>query len=218
MLRPHDLDVLIGRAQDGDVRAFEQLVSTHLGLVRRYARAFVDQEHDADDLAQEALLKAYRSLRQFRYQSSFGTWLYTVFRSVFLDSMRSRAGRERSLTVDLERRDDGEGEHAPAADELLAREQERRRVWRAIREVPVEFRTALVLFDIEGCSYDEVAAIEGVAVGTVKSRLSRGRAHLARLLRMDVGEGRGARVASEPRTGSGTWRGSPSSQGEGGGT
>ena len=68
------------------------------------------------------------------------------------------------------------------ADERLDREEERERLWRALREVPAEFRTALVLFDIEGKTYDEVSAIENVPVGTVKSRLSRGRSHLRRLL------------------------------------
>src|SRR5262249_26210519 len=71
---------------------------------------------------------------------------------------------------------------APLADEALVREEERQRLWNALRQVPEEFRTALVLFDIEGHTYDELAAIEGVPVGTVKSRLFRGRALLRKLL------------------------------------
>jgi RNA polymerase sigma-70 factor (ECF subfamily) len=151
-------------------------------LVRRFARAFASAEAEADDLAQEALIKVYRSLRLFRYQSAFSTWLYAVVRNVFLDVAKSRSTRERASEVPMQGHhvEDVPGEAAP--DELLAQEQERQRLWRALREVPVEFRTALVLFDIEGHSYDEVAAIEKVAVGTVKSRLSRGRAHLRRLL------------------------------------
>jgi RNA polymerase sigma-70 factor (ECF subfamily) len=99
---------------------------------------------------------------------------------------------------------------APAADDSLHREQERARLWRALREVPPEFRTALVLFDIEGHSYDEVAAVEGVPVGTVKSRLSRGRAHLRRIL--------GEPPAPESATDAGTSQPAPSSNLPGRGT
>jgi RNA polymerase sigma-70 factor (ECF subfamily) len=175
-----DVETLVARAQQGDVRAFEQLIRSHLSVVRRYARAHAPREEDADDLAQDALLKAYRSLRQFRYQCAFSTWLYAIVRSVFLDAAKSRAGRERAHEASAREADDPES--APGPDELLHREQDRARVWRALRQLPVEFRGAVVLFDVEGKSYDEVAAIEGVAVGTIKSRLSRGRAHLKRIL------------------------------------
>jgi RNA polymerase sigma-70 factor (ECF subfamily) len=196
---PRDLDDLVARAQHGEVRAFEELVRAHLGVVRRYARAFALREADADDLAQDALVKVYRSLRQFRYQSAFSTWLYTVVRSVFLDAAKSRAGRARAYEAAA--RDADDADPAPSADELLAREQDRERVWGAIRQVPVEFRGALVLFDVEGKTYDEVAAIERVPVGTVKSRLSRGRAYLKRVLE---GETVSSRRESPARAGSGS--------------
>ena len=182
-----DLDALILRAQGGEVRAFEELIAGQLPRVRRYARAFLPSEPDADDLAQEALVRVYRGLRSFRYQSAFSTWLFTVVRSTFLDGLKGRAGTRRALEEPL-RPEHGELEGGERPDEALSAAQDRGRVWEALREVPVEFRTALVLFDIEGCSYDEVAAVEGVAVGTVKSRLHRGRAHLRRLLGSAAGE------------------------------
>jgi len=199
--RSPDLDALIARAQGGDARAFEELIAGQLGQVRRFARAFAASEPDADDLAQEALIKAYRSLRLFRYQAAFSTWLFTVVRSVYLDFAKSRAGRERAREAPLEAGADEAADETPA-DELLEREHERLRVWRALREVPVEYRAALVLFDIEGRTYDEVAAIESVPVGTVKSRLARGRAHLKRLLDAAPADGGGD---------AGTGGGSPSS-------
>lgn len=183
-----DLDALIARAQNGEARAFEILIASQLGQVRRFALAFTPSLPDADDLAQEALLKVYKSLRQFRYQSAFSTWLFTVVRSVFLDFAKSRAGLERSREEPLEARHTSDLPGAAPADELMEQEQERRRVWRALRRVPVEFRTALVLFDLEGRPYDEVAAIERVPVGTVKSRLFRGRGHLRHLLGEAGGE------------------------------
>jgi RNA polymerase sigma-70 factor (ECF subfamily) len=185
----HDLEALVLRAQGGDVRAFEALVESQLARVRRFARAFAASEPDADDLAQEALVRVYRSLKGFRWQSAFSTWLYSVVRSAFLDAVKGRAATRRELEEPLgDAHAERPGGERP--DEAHAAAEDRRRVWAALREVPQEFRTAVVLFDIEGCSYDEVAAIEGVAVGTVKSRLHRGRAHLRRLLERD-GDGRG---------------------------
>ena len=177
-----ELDDLIRRAQDGDVRAFEQLLGDQLPQVRRFARAFVSSASDADDLAQDALLKVYKSLRLFNYQSAFTSWLYAVVRNVFLDALKSRRGREKQREESLlpELATGLSGGELP--DEALRAAQERELLWRALRQVPVEFRSALVLFDLEGHSYDEVAAIEGVPVGTIKSRLSRGRGHLRRLL------------------------------------
>ena len=182
MARGEELDALIAQAQDGDVRAFETLLAGHLGQVRRFARAFAGSDTDGDDLAQEALIKVYKSLKLFRYQSAFTTWLYAIVRNAFLDSARSRAGRERKAEEPLVPEHTRGLQDESAPDRSLEQAEERDRLWSALRQVPAEFRSALVLFDIEGCSYDEVAAIEGVAVGTVKSRLSRGRAHLRRLL------------------------------------
>ena len=177
-----ELRALITEAQDGSVRAFELLVSAHLPQVRRFARASARSEADADDLAQEALVKVYKSLRSFRFQSAFKTWLYALVRNVFLDAVRSRAGKERSLEDSLPADHAQVPSTSEPADEGIARAEERKRMWYALRQLPTEFRTAVVLFDVEGHSYEEVAAIEGVPVGTVKSRLSRGRTLLKALL------------------------------------
>jgi RNA polymerase sigma-70 factor (ECF subfamily) len=173
---------LILEAQDGSVRAFELLIASHMPQVRRFARAFVASDADVDDLAQEALVKVYKSLRSFRFQSAFKTWLYAVVRNVFFDATRSRAGRGRALEEPLAQDHSRTPSGDEPADEGLARAEERERLWRALRALPAEFRTAVVLFDVEGHSYEEVAAIEGVPVGTVKSRLSRGRTQLRALL------------------------------------
>jgi len=191
------LEALIGRAQQGDVRAFEQLIAAQLPQIRRYALAFARSEADAADLAQEALVKAYTNLRLFRFQSAFASWLYAIVHHVFLDHVRSRRGKERALEEPLDPVRHERGSEAPAADEQLAKEEERRRLWAAIRQVPVDLRSALVLFDIEGHSYDEIAAIEGVPVGTVKSRLFRGREALRKVLGQG-GEVGGTSPASTP--------------------
>jgi RNA polymerase sigma-70 factor (ECF subfamily) len=180
--READLDALLTRAQGGDVRAFEALLHAYLPQVRRFARAFAALEADADDLAQDALIKVYKNLKLFRYQSAFSTWLFAITRNSFLDSAKSRAGRQRGVEDGLSEQHARAPSEAPLADEELSREEEKRRLWRALRQVPPEFRSALVLFDLEGHTYDELAVIEGVPVGTVKSRLFRGRALLRKLL------------------------------------
>lgn len=192
------MDQLIARAQDGDVRAFEALLAQHLPAVRRFARAFSRFDADADDLAQEALVRVYKSLRLFRYQSAFSTWLYAVVRSVFLDAAKGSAARMRTIEAPL-RPEHAQSEGGQRPDEAAESEDERRRVWRALRQVAPEYRTVLVLFDIEGCTYDEVAAIEGIAVGTVKSRLHRGRERLRELLG-DESAGTSAPLSSSNRS------------------
>jgi RNA polymerase sigma-70 factor (ECF subfamily) len=180
------VEELVRRSQQGDVAAFERLIAAHVPLVRRFARAFVRSPEAADDLAQDALLKVYRSIAGYRFQSSFSTWLYAIVRNVYLDDARSRAGRERAAERPLGAGgvdDDPTADpDAARADHRLLREEVRRRVWAALAEVPQDFRTTLVLFDIEGLTYEEIAAIESAPLGTVKSRLSRGREHLRRLL------------------------------------
>lgn len=177
-----ELRALIIEAQGGSVRAFELLISAHLPQVRRFARAFAASDADVDDLAQEALVKVYKNLRSFRFQASFKTWLYAVVRNVFHDALRSRGGRERSLEEPLGEDHARAPSGAEPADERVARQEEKQRLWNALRQLPPEFRGAVVLFDVEGHTYEEVAAIEGVPIGTVKSRLSRGRALLSGLL------------------------------------
>jgi RNA polymerase sigma-70 factor (ECF subfamily) len=190
------VEELVRRAQQGDVPAFERLIEAHIPLVRRFARAFTRGHEAAGDLAQDALIKVYRSIGGYRFQSSFSTWLYAIVRNVYLDDARSRAGRDRAAERPLEPgRVDADPTVDPdalRADHRLEREELRRRVWTALSAVPEDFRSTLVLFDIEGLTYEEIAVIENAPLGTVKSRLSRGREHLRRLLAGEDPDGRPA--------------------------
>lgn len=171
---------LLQRAQRGDASAFTELVRPHFAAVRRFAYSFSRSWQDADDLVQEALLKAFQSLHSFRAQSSLLTWLYAVTRSVCIDHHRTRAVRTANLYEPL---NDDLPEADARLDEALDQRREAAQLWAAIRALEPEFRGALVLFDIEGLSYEEVARIEQIPVGTVRSRLSRARRKLADALR-----------------------------------
>jgi RNA polymerase sigma-70 factor (ECF subfamily) len=177
---PSNSDELIRRAQDGDVHAFELLVEAQIPRLRRFARSFAYSDADADDLAQEALIKVYRSLRSYRFESAFTTWLYRVIKNCFMDAQRAAESRARAT--------DRLSASAPPQppvdlpDELLRKAEERQHLWSAIAQLPPAFRTVVVLSDVEGFGVAEVAQIEKIPEGTVKSRLNRGRAQLARLL------------------------------------
>jgi RNA polymerase sigma-70 factor (ECF subfamily) len=169
-----DIAALVTRAADGDVAAFERLVAQYQGKVFGFAMAFAADRDEAADLAQDAMLKVYRSIASFRFQSSFTTWLFQIVKNTFLDAAKSRAARERALQRPL----DGESEQlaeAAMAEERLLRAEDRRALARALQRVPEAYRMVVVLFDVQGASYDEIARILDVPVGTVKSRLKRGR-------------------------------------------
>lgn len=169
---------LVALAQQGDVPAFERLVSVYQGKIVGFARAFTNDANEAGDLAQEALIKIYRSIGSFRFQSSLLTWMFRIVKNVFLDHYKSRRQRERrremplDATAEHDLRSDG-GEIGPEASLLAA--EERKALWTALELVPEVYRTVVVLADMQGLSYEEVATIVGAPVGTVKSRLNRGR-------------------------------------------
>jgi RNA polymerase sigma-70 factor (ECF subfamily) len=181
------------KARAGDALAFQELIRPHLNSVRRFVFSMSSNWQDADDIAQEALLKAFRAFSTFDERSTLSTWLYAVARSACVDWHRSRlaraAQREQSLP-DL---------HPPPQglpDDACAGKQEHERLWGAIRQLPEHARVPLVLFEIEGLSYEEIAALEAVPVGTVRSRLSRARQQLRELL-LDAAPKSGVAVIDE---------------------
>jgi RNA polymerase sigma-70 factor (ECF subfamily) len=173
---------LLERARRGDPAAFQELIRPLIPSVRRFAQAFARGWPDADDLAQEALVKAFRCFASFRGQCALSTWLYSVTRSVCHDERRSRQGRERRREDEL---DEQAAEERDSQATLLAQKRDVERLWAAIRALPAEFRAPLVLCDIEGLAYEEIARVEGIPIGTVRSRIARARARLLAALRDD---------------------------------
>ena len=128
----HELAGLVERAREGDVAAFERLIVSYQPKVYTFAFAFTGSPDVAQDLAQDALVKVYKSLGSFRFQSAFSTWLYSIVKNTYLDAVKSRAGRERALEEPLTERDVAELHEAATAEErLLAKESRRTRDARA---------------------------------------------------------------------------------------
>ncbi|GBD32233.1 ECF RNA polymerase sigma factor SigR [bacterium HR33] len=164
-------------------RSFEAEALPHLDAVYRFARSLTRDAQRAEDLAQEAMLKAYRSWHQYRPGTNARAWLLTIVRNTFINQYRRQ--QHEGTSVDL-----GEMESYTAFPEVQERDPEGKffdrivdeEVLRAIEELPEEFREVVVLSDLEDLSYAEIAELLGVPVGTVKSRLFRARQALQRKL------------------------------------
>lgn len=176
-----DLD-LADRHRYGDPAAFDLVYRRHVEMVYNLALRMTGSEVEAEDLTQEVFLRVHRHLGRFKGRSTLKTWIYRVA----LNHCRSRLGRRRWFFLPLaeETTDDDGPPGAVVADpgrgpeaELLARD-DARRVARALRRVKPVFRAAVVLRDLEGLSYEEIAEVLGTRVGTVRSRIARGREQL----------------------------------------
>jgi RNA polymerase sigma-70 factor, ECF subfamily len=167
---------LVRRAQAGHVEAFNLLVERHQQGVYRVAVRMVGNEADAQDLAQEAFLRAWRGLGGFRGDSSFSTWLYRIVTTTCLKFLRGRPPRTQPL-------DDTSEAPAGRPDEVIEARARHTALLRAIAALRPEQRAALVLREFEGCSYEEIAAIMGITVPAVKGRLHRARLELLQISR-----------------------------------
>ena len=174
--------LIVQRVLEGDTNAFEELVLEYEKKVYNVALRMLNNSEDAADMTQEAFIKAYNSLSGFRGDSKFSVWLTRIVSNLFLDFMRSR---NRRPTVSLSMEDeDGEDVQLDIADtsqspeQLLERSLTRESVRRGLQSLPEDYREILLLREIQGLSYDEIAAALDIEVGTVKSRIFRGRKKL----------------------------------------
>ena len=172
-------------ARAGDPGAFETLVLRYQARVVNYASAMIHDAGIAEDVAQETFVRAWRGLERFRGESSFRTWLYRIATNVARTHLdrRGRQARigDRSLDDEAEPLQAGDvPSTAPDAETSLVT---REAIDRALAELPRELRTALVLRDVEGLDYKEIAGITEAPMGTVESRIFRARRHMRTLLR-----------------------------------
>lgn len=174
---------LIERILAGETDLFEPLVKAHELGVYNLALRMLKNEQDALDASQEAFLRAWRALSSFRGDSRFSVWLYRLTSNVCLDMLR-RSGRLQTDSLTGE-----QGEDIPLPDRrgdpqrALERKELSAAVLEGLEALPPDFRQALVLRDINGLSYDEIAQLTGLESGTVKSRIFRARRKLADRLR-----------------------------------
>jgi RNA polymerase sigma-70 factor (ECF subfamily) len=175
---------LVRRCREGDPEAFRTLVARHHPRIFNLIHGLVRDRDEADDLAQEVFIKAFRSLSGFKGQAQVYTWLYRIAVNRCLDWLKSRRRHpESSLDrVEVYRADGVVLRGSGATDAELERRELGRALEGALRELPPDYRVALTLREVDGLSYEEVADAMGCSVGTVKSRLFRARAQLQRML------------------------------------
>jgi RNA polymerase sigma-70 factor (ECF subfamily) len=172
-----DIQLLIERARGGDTRAFEDLARREERALYRHALRIVGTTTDAEDVVQDALFSAWRSIASFQ-GLSFRAWLFRIATNRALDQLRSRKRRP-ELPLEPPEDDDVTWSEpaAPGPDlnQLAGDREALALVETALGALPAEQRTALLLRDIEGFPYEEIAVITSVEIGTVKSRIHRGR-------------------------------------------
>lgn len=169
----------------GDANRFEALVLAFQNGLYSYTLRMLGSEQDALDATQEAFLRAYRGLPAFRGESRFSSWLYKLAGNVCIDMLRRRPGTPELSLTDEERAELAVPDDRPGPEESLERKELRRAVHEAMDKLTYEFREALILRDISGLSYEEIAEAVDVEIGTVKSRIFRARTKLAEILRED---------------------------------
>jgi RNA polymerase sigma-70 factor (ECF subfamily) len=176
---------LVAQWQAGDLGAFECLVRRHERRVFRLLYRMLGSREEAEDATQEAFLSLHRHGHRFRREARFSTFLYRVAANAALNRRRS-LGRARARVEELGRRQmiDDEGPSVgPDPEAAVHGAQVQAAVQQALLELPKDLRMAVVLFDIEGRAYKEIADVLGVPEGTVKSRIHRGRSALRESLR-----------------------------------
>ena len=174
------IEATIQRAGDGDQAAWETIVRTYWRKVFNVAYRFVGTYEEAEDLTQEIFLKVFRSLSTFDQRANFQTWLISVSRNYCIDRYRS-GRRDREIFAREVNAADVQAESPGPSPHARVELQDRVALLReALRGLSTPLRTAVLLRDIHELSYQEIASQLGVAEGTVKSRINRGRAELAK--------------------------------------
>lgn len=179
---------LISRLKAGDMDAFEPLILPYQQKVYNIAFGILGNAEDADDAAQEAFLKVFRYIKSFNEQSQFYTWLYRIVHNVCLDMIRKRTKNPFGFLNKHWQNDEGDEmevqleDPSPLPDENFMREETQSEVRAAISKLKENYRTVIVLRDIEGLSYEEIAKILEISEGTVKSRINRARLSLKSIL------------------------------------
>mgnify|MGYP006197094571 CR=1 FL=1 len=172
---------LIEATRNGDETAFEEIVSRYRNSITNYLYRFLNDYEEAVDLAQETFVRVYFALDRYHTQFAFSTYIYRIATNLAISEIRRRKRRRLlSLTGLFQSEEDSSVEYQPEdhrilQDDELVEDERSEMIARAIAALPEKYRVPVVLRDIEGKSYDEIAEIMELGLGTTKSRISRGR-------------------------------------------
>jgi RNA polymerase sigma-70 factor, ECF subfamily len=176
---------LVRRAKKGDYRAFDLLVLKYQSRIVSIAFKFVKEIQLAEDISQESFIKAYRSIDSFREESAFYTWLYRITANTAKNYLVSKGRRKESSISELSISENEDFFELPTNDspeQILMAQSLKDTIYDALSGLPEDTRTALSLREFEGLNYEEIAEIMNCPVGTVRSRIFRGREALENLI------------------------------------
>ena len=182
-------EILFSRAKEGDVQAFEIFIVNYEKLIYNAAYRMLPNSYDAQDIAQEVMIKVYKNISKCKNIASFKSWLLKIVHNTCIDEIRKRKNKT-AISLDKELQgDDGPMENQILKDENtpeseLMKKDAARQIQKAIENLPQDYRTVIVLRDVNGLSYDEIAKITGVNLGTIKSRIARARSNLQKELKI----------------------------------
>ena len=170
---------LVERAQQGDNRALDALVRKYQHKIAKLVSRYLHDPPESLDVAQDAFLKAYRALPNFRGDSAFYTWLYRIAINTAKNHLVAQGRRPPDEDVDAQEAEQYEGQSGlkeyATPEHMLLRDESEQTVFRAIEDLPEDLRTAITLRELEGMSYEEIAQTMDCPVGTVRSRIFRAR-------------------------------------------
>jgi RNA polymerase sigma-70 factor (ECF subfamily) len=176
---------LVSRAQGGDVDAFEALFRAYYQRIYNYVGRMLQDPVESEDVAQETFVRAFEALDHFQQAASFRTWLYRIAGNLAVDATRRRQRQwQMASSESLEGHGDDEvvDPSGRSPDDILERSNLRQVVWQAVGELSDKLRPVLILYDIQGMSYEEIAHVLHCPLGTIKSRLFNARLQLRRRL------------------------------------
>ena len=173
-----DENKLIERASSGDPAAFNRLMEMHEKKMYAVALRMCGNREDAQDCLQEAMLRVYRAISGFKGQSSFGTWVYRITMNTCLDELRRKKNKQNTSLDNMLDQGWAPSDDSASPEKKVMQNEIRKSIAKGIQELPEDMRSAIIMRDIHGYSYDEIADALNVNVGTIKSRISRGREKL----------------------------------------
>lgn len=163
-----------------DAESFETLAMPLFNSLYNFAHWLTHDREEAEDLVQEAYLKALKGFASFQEGTNFRAWMYRIVRNTFLTS---RSGLSVKMTLPLDREEDAVARPSDTPEAVLLARADEQMIQSALERLPVQFREVILLCDVEEMSYQEIAEIIGIPIGTVMSRLSRARKAMRELLR-----------------------------------
>lgn len=173
-----DENKLIERATSGDPAAFNRLMEMHEKRMYAVALRMFGNREDAQDSLQEAMLRVYRSIGGFKGQSSFGTWVYRITMNTCLDEIRRKKNKQSASLDNMLDQGWAPTDEGASPEKRVMQQEMLKSIAQSIQELPEDMRSAIIMRDVHGYSYEEIADTLNVNVGTIKSRISRGREKL----------------------------------------